>query len=175
MLNLVYVVMSMHFAWGQAKIQVWGSLMSQQISVFNIIFESVLFIFDFILFHIISFLELFYFNCKLFMFQEQIFERLSLRAKEMIIGADSCPKYEDLIQKYLVQGFMSKNMNISYKNIMCKEFEDLVQYYDKRCAPFGPFAAFASPTSCLFYYFWPRAHGFLCNTLVIYSWGSSQC
>jgi len=29
MLNLVYVVMLMAFAWGQKKIQVWGSLMSQ--------------------------------------------------------------------------------------------------------------------------------------------------
>jgi len=28
MLNLVYVVMLMPFAWGQAKIQVWGSFMS---------------------------------------------------------------------------------------------------------------------------------------------------
>jgi len=35
--------------------------------------------------------------------QEQIFERLSLRAKERRIEADSCQKYEDLIQKYLVQ------------------------------------------------------------------------
>jgi len=41
-------------------------------------------------------------------FQEQIFERLSLGAKERIIRAVSCQKYEDLIQKYMVQGFMSK-------------------------------------------------------------------
>ncbi|KEH22620.1 hypothetical protein MTR_7g056110 [Medicago truncatula] len=39
---------------------------------------------------------------------KQIFERWSLGAKERIIGADSCQKYEDLIQKYLVQRFMSK-------------------------------------------------------------------
>jgi len=39
------------------------------ISVFNIIFESVLFKFKFILFNIISFLELFYFNCKLLYFR----------------------------------------------------------------------------------------------------------
>ena len=37
------------------------------------------------------------------LFQEQIFERLSLGAKERRIGADSCQEYEDLIQKYLVQ------------------------------------------------------------------------
>jgi len=37
------------------------------------------------------------------LFQEQIFKRLSLGAKERRIGVDSCQKYEDLIQKYLVQ------------------------------------------------------------------------
>jgi len=37
------------------------------------------------------------------LFQEQIFKRLSLRAKERRIEADSCQKFEDLIQKYLVQ------------------------------------------------------------------------
>jgi hypothetical protein len=40
-------------------------------SVFNIIFESVLFRFEFILFNIISFLELFYFNCKLLYFRNK--------------------------------------------------------------------------------------------------------
>ena len=37
------------------------------------------------------------------LFQEQIFKRLSLGGKERKIGADSCQKYENLIQKYLVQ------------------------------------------------------------------------
>ena len=41
------------------------------ISVFNIIFESVLFIFDFVLFNIISFLELIYFNCNLLYFRNK--------------------------------------------------------------------------------------------------------
>ena len=41
------------------------------INVFNIIFESILFIFDFVLFNIVSFLELFYFNCKLFNFRNK--------------------------------------------------------------------------------------------------------
>jgi len=41
-------------------------------------------------------------------FQEQIFKRFSLGAIERRIGADLCQKYEDLIQKYLVQGFMPK-------------------------------------------------------------------
>jgi len=96
-------------------------------------FESVLFIFEFVLFNIISILELYYFNCKLLYFQERIFKRFSLGAKEREIGADSCQKYEDLIQKYLVQ-----------------RIEDLVQKYNKWCAPYCPFAAFASSTSCLF-------------------------
>ena len=46
-------------------------VMSQYISVFNILFESVLFRFDFVLFNIISFLELFYFNCKLLYFRNK--------------------------------------------------------------------------------------------------------
>jgi len=33
---------------------------------------------------------------------------LSIAAKDRGIGADSCQKYEDLIQKYVVQGFMPK-------------------------------------------------------------------
>jgi len=41
------------------------------ISVSNIIFESVLFIFYFFLFNIVSFLELFYFNCKLLNFMNK--------------------------------------------------------------------------------------------------------
>ena len=41
------------------------------ISVFKIIFKSVLFIFDSVLYNIISFLELFYFNCKLFNFRNK--------------------------------------------------------------------------------------------------------
>jgi len=36
-------------------------------------------------------------------FHERIFKRFSLGAKEMEIEADLCQKYEDLIQKYLVQ------------------------------------------------------------------------
>jgi len=37
---------------------------------------------------------------QIILFQEQIFERLSLREKERKFGADSGQKYEDLIQKY---------------------------------------------------------------------------
>jgi hypothetical protein len=41
-------------------------------------------------------------------FQDRIFKRFSLGAKERRIGAYSCQKYEDLMQKYIVQGFMPK-------------------------------------------------------------------
>ena len=34
------------------------------------------------------------------LFQEQIFERLRLREKERLFGADSGQKYEDYVQKY---------------------------------------------------------------------------
>jgi len=37
------------------------------------------------------------------LFQEQIFEKIESWSKRKEIGADSCQKYEDLIQKYLVQ------------------------------------------------------------------------
>jgi len=66
-------------------------------------------------------------------FQEQRFKRLSLGAKEIRIGADSCQKYEDLTQKYLVQRIRRSCTRIS-----------------NRRAPYCPFAAFASSTSCLF-------------------------
>jgi len=84
-------------------------------------------------------------------FQEQIFKRFSLGAKERRVGADSCQKYEDLIQKYLMQGFMPKIWRSHTKNILCKEFEDLVQKYNKVAHPFYPFAAFASLTKAAYF------------------------
>ena len=48
-----------------------GEFDASVISVFNIIFESILFLFEFVLFNSISFLELFYFNCKLFNFRDK--------------------------------------------------------------------------------------------------------
>ena len=59
---------------------------------------------------LINYLSLFYFlfrtillQLQVILFQEQIFKIFSLGAKEMRIGADLYQKYEDLIQKYLVQ------------------------------------------------------------------------
>ena len=54
------------------------------ISVFNIIFEFVLFIFEFVLFNIISSLELFYFNCKLFNFRNKYSKDWVLEKKKGI-------------------------------------------------------------------------------------------
>jgi len=54
------------------------------ISVFNIIFESVLFILEFVLFNFISFLELFYFNCKLFNFRKKYSKDWVLEQKKGI-------------------------------------------------------------------------------------------
>jgi len=55
---------------------------------FNIIFSFVLFRFKFILFKYYFLLDIFYFNC-IFIFQERIFDRFSLGAKERGLGADS--------------------------------------------------------------------------------------
>jgi len=78
------------------------------ISVFNIIFESVLFIFEFVLFNIISLLELFYFNCKLLYFRNEYSKDLVLEQK-----------------KGKLELIHAKNMKISYKNILCKELKIL--------------------------------------------------
>jgi len=68
------------------------------ISVFYIIFESILF--RFICFYFLF--RAILLQLQVILFQEQIFKRLSLGAKERRFGADSCQKYENLIQKYLV-------------------------------------------------------------------------
>jgi len=59
-----------------------------------------LFYLDFVCFYFLfrtSLLQL-----QVILFQEQIFQRLRLGAKERRFGADLCQKYEDLIKKYLV-------------------------------------------------------------------------
>ena len=74
------------------------------ISVFNIIFESVLFYLYLISFYLILFPFQNYFT----LIASYYISKIKSSSKERIIGADSCQKYEDLIQKYMVQGFMSK-------------------------------------------------------------------
>jgi len=66
------------------------------ISVFNILFES--FYLDFIHFYFLS--RTILLKLQVILFQEQIFERLHLGAKERLFGADSGQKYEDYMQKY---------------------------------------------------------------------------
>jgi len=44
----------------------------------------------------------------------------------------------------------AKNMKILYKNILCKKFEDPSPKYEAWRAPYCPFSAFASSTSCQF-------------------------
>jgi len=78
---------------------------------------------------------------------------LSLGEKERRIGADSCQKYKRSYTVISAARIEDKNMNISYKNIMCKEFEDLVQIYTRGAPHFSPFAAFAFWTSYLLVYF----------------------
>lgn len=101
------------------------------ISSFNIIFKSVLFIFEFILFKFISFLELFYYNCILLYFRNKYSKNWVLEQKKgelELIRAKNIKKSYTKISGARIE---DKNMNISYKNIMCKEFEDLVQIYTR--------------------------------------------
>jgi len=58
--------------------------------------------------------------------QEQIFKRFSLGEKERRIKADSCQKYEDLIQNILCKD-------------SCQKYEDLARKYDKVAHPLLPF------------------------------------
>ena len=50
-------------------------------------------------------------------FQEQIFKRFSLGAKERGIGGYSCQKYEDLIQNIWCKYSCQKYVDILCKNI----------------------------------------------------------
>jgi len=56
------------------------------------------------------------FQLQVIIFQEQIFKRFSLGEKEKRIGADSCQKYEDLIQNILCRD-------------SCQKYEDLILKY----------------------------------------------
>ena len=59
------------------------------ISVFNILFESVLFRFDFVLYKYYFLFRTILLQLQVIIFQEQISDRLSLGAKERGLGADS--------------------------------------------------------------------------------------
>ena len=70
-INIVLCCYVYAFCLRKSKDSSVGEFDESIINVFNIIFESVLFIFDSVLYNIISFLELFYFNCKLFNFRNK--------------------------------------------------------------------------------------------------------
>jgi len=74
-------------------------------------------------------------------FQEQIFDRLSLRAKERGLGADSGWKYENMGQKYVTP--------------QVRNLARPVPPTTRPCLPLGnSFVASASWTSYLLVYFW---------------------
>ena len=83
-------------------------------------------------------------------FQEQIFKRFSLGAKERRIGADSCQKYEDLIKNILCKDSCQKYEDLITKIYCAKNLKILCKNITKWCAPFYPFAAFASLTKATY-------------------------
>jgi len=117
------------------------------ISVYNIIFEYVLFIFDFVLFNIISFSELFYFNCKLFNFRNRYSKDWVWEQKKRIW---SC--------------FRLKIRRFSTK-ICCPQVRSLarpVPPTTRPCQLLGYLLLLvASWTSYLLVYFWPKSPWFL--------------
>jgi len=94
--NLVYAANVYAFSLRTNKDSSMGEFDESIISVFNILFESILFRFYMFLFPFrVILLQL-----QVILFQEQIFERLRLGAKEKRFGANSGLKYEYLVQKY---------------------------------------------------------------------------
>jgi len=95
-------------------IYLWCSWLIDEsiISVFNIIFESVLFIFDFVLFNIIFFLELFYFNFKLFNVRNK-YSKDSVLEQKKGIWSWFVPK----IWRSYTKISCAKNLKILHQNI----------------------------------------------------------
>jgi len=85
------------------------------------------------------------------MFQEQIFKRFSLGAKERRIGADSCQKYEDPIQNILCKDSRQKYEDLITKISCAKNLKILCKNITKWRAPFYPFAAIASLTKAAYF------------------------
>jgi len=84
-------------------------------------------------------------------FQEQIFKRFSLGAKERRIGADSCQQYEDLIQNILCKDSCQKYEDLITKIYCAKNLKILYKNITKWRAPFYPFAVFASLTKVVYF------------------------
>jgi len=88
------------------------------------------------------------------LFQEQIFQRLRIGAKERCFGADSCQKYKDSGQFYLARPCLAMAWPCVQDFKANKQPEDLarpVPPVGRPCHPLRqPFDAFASCTSYLF-------------------------
>jgi len=81
------------------------------------------------------------------LFQEQIFERLRLGAKERWFGADLGQKYENSMQKYRHSPYLEDTACASNKSKPNKQPERMA----RPCATSRqPFATFLACTSCLF-------------------------
>jgi len=126
------LLMFMPFAWGQAKIQVWGSLMSHKL-VFFIYYLSPFYL-DFICFY------------KLVFFYKGYLELIRV-----------------------------ENTKIWYKNMKTANqktwHSSCLQWHGRATTPDYLLLLFASWTSYLLVYFWPKAHGFLWNILLMYFLG----
>jgi len=117
------------------------------ISCFNIIFSFILFRLKFILFKYYFLLDLFYFNC-IFTFQERIFDRFSLGAKERGLRADS--------------GWKNTRFNTKIYFLKSEAWHGPCQISHGRATYHDcSLAAFASCTSYLLVYFWPKRPLFL--------------
>ena len=115
------------------------------------LFKSILFRFDLVLFKYYFLLELFYFNCKLLYFRNKYSKDLVLEQKKRRIGADSCQKYEDLIQNILCKDSCQKYEDLITKKSCAKNLKILCKNITKWRAPFYPFAAIASLTKAAYF------------------------
>jgi len=117
------------------------------IRCFNIIFGFVLFRFKFILFKYYFLFDLFYFNC-IFIFQEQIFDRFSLGAKERGLWADS--------------GWKNTRFNTKIYSPKSEAWHGPCHIsHDRATSQDSLLLLFACCTSYLLVYFWPKSPWFL--------------
>ena len=93
--NLLLLLCLLPFAWGQARIQVWGSLMSHRLVYFNALFSLVLnkIWFNYIAFYFL--LEYFTLNCLLIYFRNEYMVEGVLEQKK-----EDWSKYGAEIRRY---------------------------------------------------------------------------
>jgi len=111
-----------------------------------------LFYLDFIRFHFLS--RTILLQLQVILFQEQIFERFRLGAKESLFRGDSGQKYEDFVQKYRhspCNEDTTRAKKVFKANIQPKWLVQPVPPMARPCATLRQlFADFASSTSRLF-------------------------